>query len=154
MATFYADSSVLVKRHIPEIGTSWIEALTHPAAQNLFITTRVSIVEVMSALNRRQREGTLTPPQYARIAADFEALCATEYQLVELTEVVTNRARHLLEHHPLRAYDAVQLASALLADATLHTTGTAPLTFLAADDRLLLAAQQEGLMVDNPHRYP
>lgn len=154
MATYYADSSVLVKRHVVERGTGWVQALTDPVAGHVFMTSRCSIVEVASALNRRQREGSLSAAQYARISADFEALCATEYQLVDLSAQVVDRAWRLLERHPLRAYDAVQLASALLADSVLRATAAPALTLLAADDRLLAAGQLEGLAVDNPNLHP
>jgi predicted nucleic acid-binding protein len=153
VATYYADSSVLVKRHITEIGTPWVQALTDPAAGHLFITSRASMVEVISALNRRQRERSLSTAEYDGIVTDFEALYATDYQFVELTEEVVAQARHLLEQHALRADDAVQLASALLTDALVRANGEPPLTFHAADDRLLTAAQLEGLAVDNPNQY-
>lgn len=48
MADYYADSSVLVKRHVNEIGSTWVRALVDPAAGNVMITSRVSIVEVYS----------------------------------------------------------------------------------------------------------
>jgi hypothetical protein len=48
----------------------------------------------------------------------------------------------------------VQLASALMARDTLRSAGLPPLTFLAADDRLLAAAQAEGLATDNPNAHP
>ena len=44
MADYYADSSVLVKRHVNEIGSGWFRALADPAARNVIITSRVSIV--------------------------------------------------------------------------------------------------------------
>lgn len=154
MATYYADSSVLVKRHVTEIGMPWVQARTDPSAGNLFLTSRISVVEVISALNRRQREGSLPAAEYLRIVSDFEVLCATASQLVEVTDEVTVRSRLLLEQHALRAYDAVQLASALLADRTIRATGEPPLTFLAADERLLTAARAEGLAVDNPNWHP
>ncbi len=57
----------------------------------------------------------------------------------------------LLLVHPLRAYDAVQLASAMLAQFRLET---ASLVFLTADDRLLTAAAAEGLLTDNHNLHP
>lgn len=154
MADFYADSSVLVKRHVPEAGSDWFQSLAAPAAGHLIITARISLVEVYSALNRRLREAQLDPNDYAQIAADFAALCAAEYELAELTPAVIQRARQLLERYPLRAYDAVQLASALLTNETLQAIGLPDLTFLAADTRLLTAAQAEGLSTANPNDYP
>jgi len=79
------------------------------------------------------------------------AICAEQYQLVELAASPIDRAGLLLDRHPLRAYDAVHLASALLANDTLQTTGLPPLVFLSADDRLLAAAQAGDLATDNPN---
>jgi len=151
MADYYADSSVLVKRHIHEAGTAWFRNLCDTAAGNVIVTARISMVEVYSALCRRQREARLSAVDYGHIATDFATTCTTEYQFVELTVPIVERARHLLERHPLRAYDAVQLASALTAQDALLSAGLLPLTFLTADDRLLAAARAEDLMADNPN---
>jgi hypothetical protein len=62
--------------------------------------------------------------------------------------------RALVQSYPLKAYDAVQLASALLVNAALQDVGIAPLTFLAGDRQLLSAAGAEGLAVDSPHFHP
>jgi len=61
----------------------------------------------------------------------------------------------LLERHPLRAYDAMQLATALGAGHFLEAQGyaSASLTFLSADDRLNRAAAAEGLAVDTPAQH-
>lgn len=154
MADFYADSSALVKRHIDETGSGWFQALLAPTAQNVIITANISIVEFYSALNRRIRESTLTLADYSQIATDFDALCGAQYTLLELTNSIIGRARQLLEQHPLRAYDGVQLASALIANSTLLTAGLPALTFLSADQHLLAAAQAEALAVDNPDAHP
>lgn len=154
MAEFYADSSVLVKRHVTEAGTRWFRGIADPASSNLILTARVSVVEVYSALNRRVREGTLDPTTYATLAADFDSVCAAEYRLIELGPLVAVRACHLLEQHPPRAYDAVQLASALSTNDQLLAAGLQALTFLSADARLPGAAQAEGLAVDDPNAHP
>lgn len=154
MAELYADSSVLVKRHVGEAGTRWFRGLADPLSGNLILTTRLSIVEVYSALNRRVREGTLDPTTYAALAADFDGVCAAEYRLLELGPVVAARARRLLEQHPLRAYDAIQLATALSANDLLLASGLQALTFLSADTRLLRAARAEGLAIDDPNDHP
>jgi len=154
MADYYADSSVLVKRHVRESGSDWFRTMADPASGQVITTARISQVEVYSALNRRVRETVLTPDQYVEIAADFAALCLTEYQFIELTPAVVARARHLLEQHALRAYDAVQLAAALTARDSLVSAGLAAPVFISSDDRLLTAAQLEGLLADNPNLYP
>jgi len=154
MAHFFGDSSVLVKRHVREVGTSWFQALTDPSSGNTIIIAEISIVEVYSALNRRVRETSLDHTGYARVISDFEALCVAEYQVIELTTPIIAHTRDLLERYPLRANDALQLVSALSANAALIAAGLPALTFLSADNRLLNAAQTEGLATDNPNIHP
>lgn len=154
MADFYADSSALVKRHIYETGSIWLQALFAPAAGNVILTARISMAEFYSALNRRIRDATLDTTEYTQVATDFDALCRTQYTLIELTPVIVEHTRQLLERYTLRAYDAVQLASALIANNALFGNNPPSLTFLSADQRLLAAAQSEGLVTDDPNIHP
>ena len=145
MGLFYADSSVLVKRHVIETGTEWFQEL---ATQNTIFTSRISVVEVFSTLNRRRRENSVNGQSYSKIVSDFQALCTTEYMLIELTEAIGQRACSILEKYPLRAYDSVQLASALLIhEGAMHSDNTS-VVFLSADKRLLDAAKGEKLTID------
>jgi hypothetical protein len=77
-----------------------------------------------------------------------------EFVVVVLSGDVVNRAEDLLALHPLRAYDAIQLASALVSNARLTQTGQPPLIFVSADQRLLMAATSEGLAIDDPNLHP
>jgi uncharacterized protein len=72
---------------------------------------------------------------------------------VHVTNAVLSRAQLVLERHPLRAYDALHLASALVANDQLVARNLAVLTFLAADHRLLAAATAEGFPIDNPNNH-
>ncbi|HEU5103475.1 MAG TPA: type II toxin-antitoxin system VapC family toxin [Roseiflexaceae bacterium] len=154
MSDYYADTSVLVKRHVRESGTDWFTAVADPATGNTILTALVSMVEVISALQRRVREGVLDVGDAARLSSDFQALCVREYRLIALTTPVIERACQLLVRHPLRAYDAVQLAAALIARDALVTAGAAAMTFLSADWRLLNAAAAEGLLFIDPSTFP
>lgn len=153
MAIYYADSSALVKRHLPESGSAWFTALASPAAGNVIVTARISLVEGYSALNRRVRKAAITLTDYQRVIVDLNHMWSSEYQIVELTPEVVDDARLLLERHPLRAYDVVQLASALQARRTISATGAADPVFLSADDRLLVAARVEGFITNNPNHH-
>ena len=61
VTAYFLDSSALVKRYVAEVGTAWIQAMTVPAARNALLIARITWVEVLSALIRRQREGGLSP---------------------------------------------------------------------------------------------
>jgi len=154
MTVIYADSSALVKRHVVEIGSAWIAQLFGAAQRRTIITSRFSTVEVISALNRRRRDGTITATDYSVLRDDFLALCRRDYRIVPISNAFFDRTRLLLEQHPLRSYDALHLASALIVNGRLLATAQPPLIFLAADNNLLAAAVAEGLTVDNPNNHP
>lgn len=148
--TYYADSSALVKRHVAEIGTLWIQKEFSPASKNKIVTAKLSVIEVLSVLNRRRRENSLTANDYAQISTEFLEAVETEYQILELTDAVLLETKRLLEIYPLRAGDAIQLASALLSNNGLLSANFSALVFLASDVRLLSAAKDEGLQTDDP----
>ncbi len=119
--TYYADSSALAKRHISEIGSAWIEQEFDTAHGNRIVTTKLSVAEVLSAMNRRRREANITTMEYGKFSGDFLSFVETDYEMIELSDAVLLEAQRLLETHPLRAGDAIQLASALLANTGLQS---------------------------------
>ncbi len=137
-----------------EAGSAWVQAITALRARNKLIIARITWVEVLSAFARRQREGSLLPADVARAIQAFRYDLDTQYQVVELDRALTEIAGQLVGRHPLRAYDAVQLASALRIQPAFARTKSSPLTFVTTDDRLVAAAQAEGLLADNPTRHP
>jgi hypothetical protein len=72
----------------------------------------------------------------AALEADFPAIL-----VIELTPAITMHARTLLQRHPLRAGDAIQLASCLF----LQEQFGEEVPFLAFDGCLTQAARREGL---------
>jgi hypothetical protein len=153
MTTYYLDTSALSKRYVQERGSDWIQVLTAPEANHVVLTARITMVELYSALARRRREGTV-PAEMCDIAARaFTSHSTSEYEFVELDAGVIDLARDLLWRHPLRAYDAVQLASALIAKRALEAAALPPLVFISADTRLNTAAEDEELAVDNPNLH-
>ena len=154
MTTYYLDTSALSKRYVQETGTAWVRTLVAPTSGHTLLTARITMVEIYSALARRKREGTVPAADCDMAAQAFTAHSATEYEFVELDLSIVTLARNLFEHRPLRAYDAVQLASALKSNQELQSARLAPLVFLSADDRLEAAAVAEGLIADNPNLHP
>jgi hypothetical protein len=150
MISYYLDSSALIKRYVDEPGSAWLEAAVFDLDDVLTLTSRVTMVEVWSALARRKREASISPEHHADALAAFHEDCLLRYRFVEFEEPVYELTGQLLEQHPLRAYDAIQLASALVAARALEATDLPLPTFLCADERLLEAATTEGLPADNP----
>ena len=99
-------------------------------------------VEVMSALTRRLREKSLKPIEFAKAKEQLAALEKAWSEVISV-ERVRERARRLLETHPLRAADSLQLAAALL------TSEENPqgFPFVTLDRRLSAAAEREGFHV-------
>ena len=153
MTTYYLDTSALSKRYVQETGTAWVRALTDPVAGHALLTARITMVEIYSALARRRYEGSVPAADCLVASQAFTAHSATEYEFVELDLNIVIVARDLLERHALRAYDAVQLASALVANRILGDAHLSPLVFVSSDDRLNAIAAGEGLTIDNPNLH-
>lgn len=150
MTAYFCDSSALVKRYVSETGTAWVRAITASSAGNEIVIAEITPVEILSAIMRRKHYGTL-PIRTAQAARLYlERPVRREYHLLRLSGHVLTAAKDLLEKYPLRGYDAVQLASALLVHQALVMAGLPAITFVCADGDLNKAAQAEGLTTDNP----
>lgn len=155
MTHYFLDSSALVKRYLPaEQGTRWIRSLITKSTGNRAIIAQITPVEVISGVSRRKREGYISSQHALAVRQLLERHIRDEYITVGLTEGVAVLARDLLERHSLRAYDAVQLASALESSARLVAADLPPLVFVSADKLLLSAAASEGLTVEDPDSHP
>lgn len=154
MSVYFLDSSALAKCYVAEIGTDWLLSLMDYDLAHYWLMSRITWVEVLSALRRRQREGTLTTLQVDQAISAFRHDWDTRYQIVELDQSLTESAGHLVGRHPLRAYDAVQLASAIRVHHRLVQAEGPSLIFMTADVRLLKVAEIAGLEVDNPNDHP
>ncbi|MCP9496820.1 MAG: type II toxin-antitoxin system VapC family toxin [Pyrinomonadaceae bacterium MAG19_C2-C3] len=154
MAAYFFDSSALVKRYARETGTSWMLSLFRRPTLNTLYAARITRVEVMAALARKQRGTYLTHPAQvkaeSRVRRDFGSL---RIYTVEITPAVLLHAEALAPKHYLRGYDAVQLAAALEADDERSRMGLSSLTMVTADKGLIQAAPLEGLTVDNPELH-
>ena len=77
-----------------------------------------------------------------------------QYIIIPVTDAIYTRAADLCRAHPLRAYDAVQLAGALaIRDEALAVGVTLP-AFVCADGAVLGIAGTEGLAAENPNAHP
>jgi uncharacterized protein len=154
VTAYFVDSSALVKRYVPETGSAWIRALSEEQKGNSLFIARITWVEVLSALARREREGSLTPTDRSLIIQRFRFDLNNQYQVIELDAKLVETAGQLVGQYPLRAYDAVQLASVNRIQPVFATEQSTSLIFLTSDDRLSTVAQALGLLTDNPNHHP
>src|SRR5262245_36682613 len=105
-------------------------------ATNLAVSA-LCLTEIISALCRRRRERFLKPSEYAIAKNALEADLA-DAAIIQITDDVLIHSVRLLESHPLRSSDAIQVSSALVWGADL---------FVSSDARQCTTAQKSGLNV-------
>jgi hypothetical protein len=134
----FLDSSALVKRYVREPGSDVVARLFRSSSK--LAASSLAAFEVAAALFKRARAGDvsteLARKHAARVAADLD-----EMHVVEARRPVLDLATELVSRRALRAYDAVQLASAM----RLARAAGVAVTFVCADEALTAAALAEGI---------
>jgi hypothetical protein len=156
MAVYFFDSSAIVKNYISEVGSTWLRGIINAVPSHELYISRLANVEVIAAITRRARGGSVTAIDATNFVAQFKQHLVTDFRVLEVSLPLILQAVALTENHGLRGYDALQLASALTINHRLLSLGltTLSFTFVSADDELNSAAQTEGLVVDNPNSHP
>src|SRR3954453_13349316 len=154
MASYFIDSSALVKRYVQETGTRRVRSLTRRNRHNHIYLARITAVEVTAAVARRRKGRALTSPKASSILYRFRKHFAGRYTVIEITPALLDDATRLANTHDLRAYDAVQLAVAIEVNRIYRTAGSATVIVVSADQALNAAATAEGLTVEDPKPIP
>jgi uncharacterized protein len=129
----FLDSSAFAKRFVEEAGSDKVED-TCARASELGLSV-ICVPEVISALNRRRRERSLTAAQYGK--AKQQLLDdVRDADIINLAVSVMASAIGVLEASPVRAMDALHIACALEWEAQL---------FVSSDKKQLSAARRAGL---------
>ena len=145
MESFFLDTSALIKRYVDEEETPQIVGLTARLDRGTLILD-LGLLESRSAVRPREREGDIPAVDADWILQQIEEDTASSFLVQPSTAAVVEDAARLIDRHPLKAYDALQLSGCLMA-----RRGTpAPVTFVCADTRLCDTARDEGLTVMNP----
>jgi predicted nucleic acid-binding protein len=153
MPSYYFDTSALAKRYVVEVGSPWVQGICAQQSGQTIYTSVLTQPEIVSALQRRVREGIFEAHQAQHLAQQVVAHMTQSYALAAITPPVVTQACVLLQRHPLRAYDALHLACALAVREALEQQQLSVPVFVAADDTLLAAAAAEGFPVDNPLQH-
>ena len=140
----YCDTSALAKLYLAETQSDSVANVA--AAAEIIAVSRLTWVEMASALSRRAREqpadAAVIDQSRRRMADDWP-----HYLVVNFTQPLAEQTGEFADAFALRAYDAVQLASAHL----LHSQSGQALRFACFDARLNKAARVLGLDVALPN---
>ena len=146
MASVYLDTSALLKLYIAEEGTERVIEAVEGAADGRIAILVLTPLEARSGIRRREREGDISSADADRTLGKIEDDCSTLFLTQPLSSPVMEEAARLIDRHPLRAYDALQLGGCLV----VRDGMPEPVTFVCADARLCEAAVSEGLTTLNP----
>lgn len=120
----YLDASALVKLYLPETGSAELDAALQGRSD--LLVSDLAITEIVSAIARRHREGSLPLVSCARlhrrILADIEAELYVRTHLVPDTHREAERLLLAVDGIALRGVDALHLALASLAGAAAIVT--------------------------------
>jgi predicted nucleic acid-binding protein len=134
----YFDTSALIKRYVDEEGRREVLRLLR---SHDVVTSAVLPLELRSALRRRVTEGTVdgtgAENVMKRVTTD-----RVYWTLIPAGNEVLAAAESLVSAHPLRALDAIHLASAQLFAAGMPMT---ELIFVSADIRQAEVAMKVGM---------
>ena len=145
MANYFFDTSSFLKYYIEENGSDTVQALVEDPDGGFLVILDLTILEARSAIRRLEREGNLSSERANDIIRQIEFDSTTIYSVQQIATSM-RESKQILDRHALRTLDALQLAGYLIARQGIPS----PLIFVCADNRLLDAAEQEGLDTLNP----
>lgn len=150
---YFFDSSAIVKRYIAEKGSAWVkEIVKGQPPKNLYLSL-VTGAEATAAFAKRHRREDISTEDYNTARSVFLRHFRRQYTLLRVTKDVIQRAMDLIHAHPLRGFDAVQLATALILEDDLKSSGLPGISFVCADKTLYNAAKEEGLKTEDPNKH-
>ena len=137
------DTSALVAIGVVEAKTPMVKRWM--AEDGDVVVWTLTRVELLSAIARKRRE---TPTASARLLAARRELLAVweRWAEVESVDLVRRHAERIVERHPLRAGDALQIGAAFVASEDDPTS----LVFVTLDESQADAAAAEGFRVLGP----
>ncbi len=146
MASYYFDTSALLKFYIQEEGSEVVTDLIQNLGDDGISILDITLLELRSAVRRRERQRDMSEREANRIIDKIHRDERLVYLVQSLDSSVTEEAIRILDTHPLKTLDALQLAGCLIISRDMLE----PPTFVCADTRLVNAARLEGLVTLNP----
>jgi predicted nucleic acid-binding protein len=146
LTRYFLESSAFAKLFVFERGSEPLIQLLEKVDDSQKLVSALASLEVRSAIRRRQREGDI-PLADADLALENVSLESLRIVEQPVSPAVIDVAKLVLDSHPLRAMDALHLATCIVMRDTLQVSD---ICFVSADDSLLKAASGERFPVLNP----
>jgi predicted nucleic acid-binding protein len=134
----YLDTSALLKKYFRETGSDEVIARWKDATG--IVTSSVAYAEALASIHRKKRDLKFNNDIFKKIIhlfrRDWNSLIR-----VDVTDELNDWIDKMVSHYPLRGFDAIHLASALI----VHDRLPEKFLFACYDNKLLQAAQSAGL---------
>jgi predicted nucleic acid-binding protein len=134
----YLDTSALLKKYFRETGSDEVIARWKDATG--IVTSSVAYAEALASIHRKKRDIEFNNDIFQKIIhlfrRDWNSLIR-----VEVTDELNGWIDKVVSHYPLRGFDAIHLASALI----VHDRLPEKFLFACYDNNLVQAAQSAGL---------
>jgi predicted nucleic acid-binding protein len=143
------DASALAKGYAPELGNDTVRALFAALPAVTMITTSLGYTETYASLRRKFNGGVFDAAAYdvARSLLRLEVLIRPGFQLMTLDDESILGGIPFIDQHNLNASDAAVLYTFLR---YAQAVADPVCVLVAADQRLIRAAESEGLRSLNP----
>lgn len=150
MTAYYLDASAAVKGYVAERGSSKVLQILDGSTDHELHLGRISVIEVFAALYRRASVTGGDTEEISVAVAQLREDVRGLYKIIESGIATAERSVEVAEGHRLRAYDCLQLATALLLQEQRVAFGLSPLVLVSSDQELNAAAATEGMLVEDP----
>ena len=134
----YLDTSALVKRYFHEPYSEEVLSRWQEAAE--IATSSVAYAEVMASFYRKKRETAFEDALMEEIVRNFRTDWHS-FIRIQVNDELNEYIDKAIEAHPLRGFDAIHLASAMI----MHENFQDRLLFACFDQKVTQAAQKEGI---------
>ncbi len=136
----YFDTSALVKRYLNEKGDTKVRGL-FDKSERIFVSA-VTHVECASAFQRLLQTKFIDKSEYERLMTEI-AIDFPFFETVPFDEDVKQIALRVIEKHPLKPLDAIQLASLTYIAEEIES-------FVVCDNKLKRCSKEEGFKIIDP----
>jgi predicted nucleic acid-binding protein len=145
------DASTLLKRYVEEVGSDVVDALFDAVPLAAMVATFWGYAESYAILVRKRNAGRLNASEFTAAMSELyqEVIRAGDFVLLSLDDETVMNSIAVIAQHNLNSADAAILTAYLEYERGLPD-GSPPCLLVAADQRLLRAAQAEGFQTLNP----